>query len=326
MNKNKIYFGLLMLILVIVIIATVYEMLNARKEEETYTVSVIVDDSNNERWIAMREGLEQAARDNDIDLNYVFSVEFRNPDEEWELIWREIRNGTDGIIVQMISAEAGVDDLSEISVQTAVVLLETDVEPQGLYAVTGPDNTGIGMALGTAIKQELGSSVKEKKIGILCGNMEQISMQQRLAGIEQILTEEEAQIVWILHGRNEDMAGTLQRSAQDKPADIIIALGNNETELAVDYLLTQGEEERESCLLYGVGGSEKAVYYLDKGWIQSLVVPNEFNMGYLSMEQIAKQLKYRLAGSESVEVGYLVIDRTNLYEEENQKILFPIVQ
>ncbi len=326
MNRNKIYFGLLMLILVIVIGGAVYEMLDAGKEEAPYTISVIVEDSNNDRWIAMRQGLEQAAQDHNINLNYVFSGEFDSVEEEMELIFRELRGGTEGLIIQMVSDDVGMEALGESAAQTAVMLIESDVEPQGVYPVTGPDNMGIGTALGREIMKEIETSDGQKKIGILCGNQKQIAMQQRLDGIRQVLAQGSTEIMWLLEGSNEDMARELSASDQENHVDIIIALGNDETELAVDYLIGKGEEGKGSCLLYGVGCSEKAVYYLDKGWIKSLVVPNEFNMGYLSMEEVARQLKYRLSRAESVEVDYLVVDQTNLYDEENQKILFPIVQ
>lgn len=325
-NRNKLYFGMLLLVLIIVIVVAAYEMLGAGKEEESYRVSVIVDDSNNDRWIALKEGLEQAARDNQIDLNYVFSGKFDSAVEEMELIQREIADGADGVIVHMISDEMVMNDLSEIFSQARVMLIETDVEPQGLYALTGPDNVELGREIGKVIIRDIGQSSSEKRIGILCGNQEQIAMRERLAGVTETLRQKEVQVLWMLEGRNENMVEILAEKEQENFADIIIALGNDETELAVDYLLSGGEDEKKSCLIYGVGCSEKAVYYLDKGLIQSLVVPNEFNMGYLSMEQIAKQLKFHLSGAESSEVDYLVIDRTNLYEEENQKILFPIVQ
>lgn len=326
MNRNKIYFGLLMLILVIVIGGAVYEMLDAGKEEKPYTVSVILEDSNNDRWIAMRQGLEQAAQDHNLNLNYVFSGEFDDAEEEMELVVRELRSGTEGLIIQMAFDDAEMDVLGEAAAQTAVMLIESDVEPQGVYPVTGPDNTSIGTALGREVMQQIVISGEKKRIGILCSNQKQIATQQRLAGIEQVLLRESGEILWVLEGSYENMIRELSEKNQEMPVDIIVALGNGETELAVDYLIGEGEERKESCLLYGVGCSEKAVYYLDKGWIKSLVVPNEFNMGYLSMEEVARQLKYRLSRAESMEVDYLVIDQTNLYEEDNQKILFPIVQ
>ena len=95
MKKNRIYFGLLILALVVTIVWTSAGMLGVNKEEKKYSVSVIVNDSNNDRWIAMREGLEQAAKDDDIQLNYVSTGVFASEDEE--KAYQEIRNkfGTD---------------------------------------------------------------------------------------------------------------------------------------------------------------------------------------------------------------------------------------
>lgn len=320
MNRNRIYFALLMLVLVIVITSSAYQMLNAGKKEDTYHISVIVDDGNSDRWIAMREGLEHAARDNGIDLNFVFYGKFGSMEEELELIRRELENGADGVIVQPISGTGVFEGMGEISAKAAVVLLESDVEPQGLYGVVGPNNREIGQALGNTIAEKLGDALKGKKIGILCGNPEQIAMQERLMGVQEALEETGAEILWTLENHMGQGKESLEEYDRKMPVEILIALGNEETEQAVDYVLTK------NCLLYGVGCSEKAVYYLDKGLIQFMVVPNEFNMGYLSVEQIAGQLNYRLSQTEGREVGYLIIDRENLYREDTQKILFPIVQ
>ena len=105
--------------------------------------------------------------------------------------------------------------------------------------------------------------------------------------------------------------------------DIVVSLDNDRTEQAVDYL--QAQEQTEFGL-YGIGCSEKNVYYLDKGVIGALVVPNEFNIGYLSAAAIAGQLREPLSSAKTEKVGFLTITKDNLYDEENQKILFPIVQ
>ena len=93
--------------------------------------------------------------------------------------------------------------------------------------------------------------------------------------------------------------------------DILIALGNDETEMMVDFFA--GDElgwRLDRCSLYGVGSSEN----------------NEFNMGYQSMEAIAKQLIYHMDTTRSSKVNYLVVDREHLYDADIQKVLFPIVQ
>jgi ribose transport system substrate-binding protein len=152
-------------------------------------------------------------------------------------------------------------------------------------------------------------------------------MQQRYTGVSQGLRESGAVVEWSLEGKAESIKDAFYTLEQDKPVDILIALGNDETEMMVDFFA--GDElgwRLDRCSLYGVGSSEKNVYYLDKGWIQTLVVPNEFNMGYQSMEAIAKQLIYHMDTTRSSKVNYLVVDREHLYDADIQKVLFPIVQ
>lgn len=323
-SRNRFYFGMLIAVVLTVIIWASYGMLNVGREEESYSVSVIVENSSSDRWTSLRQGLEQAARDYNIDLNYVSTGSFRNFDEECDAIDRELGNGAQGVIVQMVTSESG-EEIDRVSTQASVVLLETDVKPEDLYTLVGPDNAGMGEAVAGAVKEDFGATLSGKRIGILSGNQKQIAMQQRLAGVSENLENAGAVIAWSIEGTSDGSKEMFYQKVQQEPVDILIALGNDELEFLVDYVSMQTEQP-EDCLLYGIGGSEKTVYYLDKGVIGALVVPNEFNMGYLSMETIAKQLIYHMGESGSSRVDYLVVNRTNLYDEDNQKVLFPIVQ
>lgn len=325
MAGNRFYFGVLVLIFVVIIGWTSYAMTDGEKEEETYRISVIVNDSNSDRWRAFRLGLEQAARDCNVDLNYVSTGRLESIEEEMALVNRELENGAEGIIVQMVSSEENVLRLMKASVEPAVVLLESDIMPENQYALAGADNMEVGRAVADAIKRDYSSELDGKRVGILIGNQRQLSMQRRLQGLKAGLEEAELDIKWELaytEMMNEENEALFE---QLETVDILIALGNDETEKMVDFMQTE-RADVENCSLYGVGCSEKAVYYLDKGVIRTLVVPNEFNLGYQSMEAVAKQLKYHLDKAEDSQVGYLVIDQMNLYDEENQKVLFPIVQ
>lgn len=124
-------------------------------------------------------------------------------------------------------------------------------------------------------------------------------------------------------GRTPDEAA--ENDCWETGADIVISLENDMTERVVDYL-AENQDMLNQCKLYGIGNSEKVMYYLDRGFIRKLVVPNDFYMGYQSVEELAKKLEYRGESHKNIYTGYLVIDRTNLYDETNQKMLFPIVQ
>lgn len=324
MKKNRLYFGMIIAFLVAIVVWTSYQMWNVGKEEEAHKVSVIVENSGLDRWSLMRQGLEQAARDYNIDLNYVSTSGFDGVSAELDVVRREIENGAKGIIVQMASG-GNTEDIAEVALKASVVLIETDVTPEDLYVVVGPDNIRMGTALAKAVTEDFGPELSDRKIGILSGNQKQLAMQQRFSGVTDSLADEGAQVAWCIEGTAEQEKEAFGAMLRETPVDILIVLGNDELEMVMDEFAA-GEPTDGKCVVYGVGSSEKTVYYLDKGWIDTLVVLNEFNMGYQSMEAIAGQLIYHTDVVEKCEVDYLVVDRTNLYDEDIQKILFPIVQ
>lgn len=325
MKRRQIYFAGLILILVLIIFGVSAGMLFVNMEEEPNRVSVIVNDSNNDRWIAMRQGLEQAANEENIQLNYVSTGVLTSEEEQKALIDREVENGAQGVIVQLVSSMDPEQIFEQLDGSVAIMLLDSDAEPEGIYALTAPDNRKIGTALAEAVIADQDGSLSGVRIGVLSGSSTLLSMQQRLSGVKDTLEDAGAELTWCIYDSTESFATELATMQEDSPVDIIISLGNQETETVVDYLQTRQEEE-QPFRLYGEGCSEKAVYYLDKGVITALVVPNEFNMGYQSVRSIAKQLQYKLSSADSEQVDSLVIRKENLYDEENQKILFPIVQ
>lgn len=324
MKKNRLYFGMIIALLVAIVVWTSYQMWNVGKEEEAHKVSVIVENSGLDRWSLMRQGLEQAARDYNIDLNYVSTSGFDGVSAELDVVRREIENGAKGIIVQMASG-GNTEDIAEVALKASVVLIETDVTPEDLYVVVGPDNIRMGTALAKAVTEDFGTELSDRRIGILSGNQKQLAMQQRFSGVTDSLADEGAQIAWCIEGTAEQEKEAFGAMLRETPVDILIVLGNDELEMVMDEFAA-GEPTDSKCVVYGVGSSEKTVYYLDKGWIDTLIVPNGFIMGYQSMEAIAGQLIYHTDVVEKCEVDYLVVDRTNLYDEDIQKILFPIVQ
>lgn len=320
MKKNRLYFGVLLLLLLIA--AASYGMLHAGRREKTYNISVIVDDSNNDRWIAFHQGLEQAAAAQNMNVSFVSTGKLTDTQEQLALIEREIENGADGILVQMVGGAQPMKELEQAAARAAVMLVETNVAPEGVYAFTGPDNRAMGAALAQAVCDDLGGELSGKKIGVFSGSMQKLSTQQRLLGFQEEIAQTGAEIIWTVENQADGAQKT--KLPEQEEADIVVALENEETERMVDSVLS-GTQQTGS-LLYGIGCSEKAVYYLDKGVIRVLVVPNEFHMGYQGMQALAWQLQYHLAKAEDSETGYLVVDQEKLYEESNQKILFPIVQ
>lgn len=325
MAKNRKIFMFSVVALLILSVAMAFSILDQGNREQNDTVSVIVDNSNSSRWTSLKEGLDAAAKDYGIRLNYVSTSVFWSKTQELDIVERELESGADGIILQLYASEGVHERLEQVVSRDRCVLLETDMTPEEYYQTVGPDNRKLGGVLAGELKADFGERLRGKRIGVLCGNTGQLAIRQRMEGLKEGLKNTGAVIQWTLAemGRTQNMDAV--RSCWEKQADIVIALDNTEMERAVDYMEENGLKRRD-CALYGIGNSEKVVYYLDRGLIRTLVVPNEFYMGYQSMEEIAYKLGYQASGRPNVETGYLVVDQTNLYDETNQKILFPIVQ
>ena len=80
--------------------------------------------------------------------------------------------------------------------------------------------------------------------------------------------------------------------------------------------------------VYGIGATDKIVYYLDKGSIGGLVFQNEFSIGYLGMEQMVNYLdnEASVRQMQEISIEYYKATRENMYDPELQRLLFPIVQ
>ena len=147
------------------------------------------------------------------------------------------------------------------------------------------------------------------------------SQRLRLEGFQKAVERSGAEILWTLSDEEVGDQSALERYWKEKPASVLVALDNDETELAGNFILGLSGEKPK---LYGEGCSEKTVYYLDKGVIASLVVPNEFFMGYQCVKELAEKINYHQDNGVTEDtVDFLSVTRENLYDRDTENILFP---
>ena len=103
----------------------------------------------------------------------------------------------------------------------------------------------------------------------------------------------------------------------------MIALDDNSLTAAGECAASS---DLHGAVLYGIGNSTEAVYYLDTGIAECLVVPDEFNVGYRCMTEIAQSLQDFFYKPESCRVSHTVIRREELFSQKNQELLFTMNQ
>lgn len=315
MKKNRISMLLFFAVIFAVIVYSAYGMVNQGKEESYDTVSVIVNDSSNERWDAFREGLEQGAEDNHMHLNFVYTGRFQNAQEQYTIIKKELDAKTDGVIVAPYSSEE--DGMLPVLTSVPTVLVETGIETDKLFTTVMTDHVKFGKSLANAVIED-----QVRSVGIFSGNQSQQGMRKRLKTLKEELEAADIAIEWVIS--DKELTQKLRNGRMDLTSvEAILSLENDATEKAVDILL---EDESLSYQIYGEGRSEKLMYYLDKGIIEELFVPNEYYMGYQSVSILAQDIQYHTNKTEQTEVDFFRVTKDNLYKEEMSRILFPTVR
>ena len=75
----------------------------------------------------------------------------------------------------------------------------------------------------------------------------------------------------------------------------------------------------------GCDNSQRQIALLEQNIIQAIVIQRPFNMGYMAVQQ-AVRVAQGEEPEDFVEVACVLITRENMYTQENQKLLFPVME
>ncbi|MDD3339343.1 MAG: substrate-binding domain-containing protein [Lachnospiraceae bacterium] len=320
MKTSKKVFILLGAVLVLVLIVLMFIKVGGKTEKDIHKVSVIVSDSEDTQWASFKYGLRMAAEDKGLEVFTVSTGAVLTLEEEKTAIEQEIDNGADAVIVEPVPGAATADMLKKIEKKVPVMLVrQTETEEQGVSAfpVTEADNYQIGVDLAKEVLRDYDGNIQGKTIGLFMSSVESEAIASREKGFWDYLKDAEVTLGWSLAETEEGML------EQQPAVDFVIALDNNGLEEAGKCAAANN---LHGALVYGIGNSTEAVYYLDTGKVECIVVPDAFNMGYQSLAEIAEKLLHYSHKMQSSEVSYTVMRKNDLFSEENQNVLFTMSQ
>ena len=150
---------LIIMLLVAVALWAAFNLLKSGDDRVQQRVSVIVEDSNNERWTAFRLGLDQAAAEYGVDVTFVTSNGFSSAEEQKNLIAQETASGTDALILSLYDSE----ETDIVPGTMKLVFVETDgirYNSAGTAAVI-PPGAEMGKVLGEMILSDSGLTTPE---------------------------------------------------------------------------------------------------------------------------------------------------------------------
>ena len=321
MMNNKKGFVLTEVILMIMVIGLALMMILGQNKKALDKVSVILENAGDSQWSALKYGLKMAAEEEGIELAVVDVEEGLDAEAQKKVLEREIEDGADALIVQPVLDKNDQEVLKKIEKRVPVMLVGYEAEKgETRYdlPVIKEDNYEMGQALAEEMLKDFEGNIEEKIIGLLLASTDSNMLSSRECGFKDALEDKNANILEL------SLDSLLDREENtESKVDIVIALDDSNLTAIGEYLASS---QPHGELLYGIGQSTEAIYYLDKGIAECVVVPDEFNVGYQSLSEVARKLDHYFENMKKQTVSYSVIRKETLFSKENQELLLTMSQ
>ena len=288
------------------------------QSQQMMEISVLYRQSDTSTWSVVRQGMEQAAVDLNAELRFLTPAG-DSAAEQTELLSREAETGTDAVLLIPADREALAEEVRRITAAgTPVVTLETDLSDAGAAACIGADNAALGEALGSAA---LNGAPEGETVILLDTAAEAAGVSDRLRAAEAVLKAAGRRVYRCVPVGEETLTIALERTLAGMSAAAVIAFDAADLEQAAALLAGR----QDAPLLYGAGSTATVAAYLEQSAIVAIAAQNDFAAGYLAVSAAVRAAQ----GVASIQVEpleFVMVRQENMYEPENQKLLFPVTR
>ena len=322
MINGKRSFILTEIILGILVVISAFFMLYNKNEDKTERIAVIIPDIEESQWSAFKYGLKMASQEYGVKTVLISKANINLSEDEMEVVKQEIDKGADAVIVKMTGNSSEYSQLKKIQKKVPIMLAGESLDETGKQSdipVTEPNQYEMGVALVQKLLEKNNGNLSGKKIGIFIENSNSEADINRREGVYDALKDTGAEIMWSA-SRDESIKRNTTLQSQRK-VDIVLALDDTS-------FVEAGESVKQNnlygAIVYGIGNSTEAVYYLDTRWAECLIVPDEFTAGYQCVAETVNALRKTFYQMKDQEIPYTVLTRDNLFSKENQDLLFTL--
>ena len=286
--------------------------------QQLLEISVLYRGSDTSAWSVVRQGMEQAAVDLNAELRFLAPAGEQPATEQTELLNREAETGTDAVLLIPADRELLAATVRRVtSSGIPMVTLETDMTGAGAACCVGADNTALGQALGTAAL----NGAPEGALVVLLDTADDTGVTDRMEAAEAVLKAAGRRVYRCAPIGRETLSVAMERTLAAMTPAAVVAFDAADLEQAADLLAGR----QDAPLLYGAGSTAAVAAYLEQSTIVSIAAQNDFAAGYLAVGAAVQAIR----GQESFQMDpleFVMVRQENMYEPENQKLLFPVTR
>lgn len=314
MKRNLIQLAILCLLGASVALTLILpELPGMARPLRTLEISVLVREADTALWSNARLGMEQAAGDLGAELRFLTPALDNDHGAQTVLLLREAKVGTDALVVIPADPSGLATFLDAQSIIVPVVTMESPI-PGGAACIT-PENESLGRALAEACLED------RPRGGVLLLDTagRSTGVASRLDACAEVL-KNAGEPFFIRHTSAESLLDDLAAMLSETGAGAVITF-----EYAATEALAAGSDELSGFLwLYGVGTAGTVAVCLERNTITATAAWSDYAAGYLAV-QAAIQAARKESHPEPPQLRFTIVRGEDIYEPDNQKLLFPVM-
>ncbi len=310
-------------ILIFLILMAIGVFTEDGSEKSSYKIILIPKtvDEKNDFWTSLMEGAEMAAAEFGAEITIRGGCTEEDYETQNRLIEESIEEEPSALLIAPCDYEKTSEAVKKaVNAGIKVILIDSVVEDDITQGIVATDNFKAGEELGNYARKLLDH---RSKIGVVAHVQGSSTASEREDGIRAGLGAYEQQICDTVYCNSSyDLAYSLTNKMLDDNPDINMVIGTNEyaavgADRAIPDRGLAGKVDK-----LGYDNSVEQIQYLEAGIFQAIVIQKPFNMGYLGVKQAVAALTGEAIESD-LDSGCKLITRENMYEDENQKLLYP---
>ncbi|BFT71104.1 substrate-binding domain-containing protein [Paenibacillus sp. P36] len=326
--KKPLIWAVLLVIVLGFVVVTSMELLqitNPRKLE----IAVILKTTHirSDYWQMVSSGVKEAAKEYTVNINITGPLTETDTAAQIRMVDEALLKKPDAIVLAATDDEGLSTSVAKIKKSgTKLILIDSPVQGTAAEAsLIATDNTEAGRKAGEFLAG--GYNEQVSRIISLSGSQASRAEKERQNGFQEKL----AAISSVAYEGNFALEGNVD-AAYEQVKNLLTVYPNLQGIAALNETATLGaaraikENQRgKSIQLIGFDSSVHQIKLLEEGILQAIIVQKPFNIGYLAVET-AVQASTGIKVNPKVSISAQLITRENMYTQENQELLFPLVE
>lgn len=324
--KLKLFLALLIAAIIMILGFVVYRSIVPKDINQNTRIVVVFKSLNEgmEFWDVVTAGIDVAAKEFGVRTEILGANYEREIHRQVEILDEVIAEKPAAIVLVVADYNLMVPSVEKIKkAGIKLITIDSGVNSDLPDSFIATDNVQAGMKAGMELAKLIDKNSEVAVLSHVRGTATAIEREEGVRkGFEQsgITRINET----LFAENNQDVACNIIKDLLNKKPHIsgIVCLNEASTlgaARAIKELNLSGKVK-----LVGFDSSIDEVKLIEQGVIQASVVQNPFNIGYTGIEMAVRAIKGEKI-SKRIDTGSVVVTKGNMYNRENEKLLFPFV-